>query len=145
MAPARGSDPVHPIENWAQGWGDPCQHSAGVCPQGQCPSLPAPWALCRDMGTPPRLQGARGIPRHPGLSSFHLPACSDPGIPQSRSCQSQAHGCAPRERWSFSERFGCTPPCGDRTGQEVAEEPCPRGRDHRVAAWTWLFPSLLWM
>lgn len=132
---------------WGQGRGGPCQHSL-ACPQGQCPSRPGDLGFLQNQSlleTWKPLSTCRehvGRPDTPPLSSSHLPACSDPGIPRNRSCQSQARGCAPPGHWTFSERFGCTPPCGSRT-ESSRKNHVPKGwgEDHGLAAWTWVAVS----
>lgn len=123
VAPARGSGSMHPMRTGVQGGVVPasCLCSKGACPRVQCPSLPGHLGSLQNQSlleTRGHLSTCRehvASPDIPRLSSSHLPACSDPGIPRSRSCRSQARGCALPEHWTFSERFGCTPPCGDRT------------------------------
>lgn len=129
--------------HWGEGWGGPCWHSKGPCPGGRHPSLPGDLGSLQNrspLQPPLQLQGGVGPPDPPRLSCPHLPACSDPSTPRNRSCRSQARGCAPLGHWTFSERCGCTPPCGDRTGRS-ARAVCPQGTrgwsgDHRAAAWT---------
>lgn len=83
----------------------------------------------------------------PPLSSSHLPACSDPGIPRNRSCRSQARGCAPRGHWTFSERFGCKLPCEDRA--ESSRRAMSPGDEVEITGWQpgswWLFLRLVWV
>jgi len=123
----------------------------GRCPWGQPPLLPGdPGSL---QNRPPldrqgRLSACRehvGSLETPCLSSSHLPACSDPGIPRNRSFRSQARGCAPLGHWTFSERFCCTPPCRDRT-ESSRRSTSPRDRVEAIGCQLgpgWLFPRLV--